>query len=69
MTAVPSLSKNLLFLLAFCAGMAVANLYYAQPLLAVIGQAFDMSNHVGMIAIATQIGYTAGIFFIVPLVI
>ena len=63
----PSLSKGLLFALALCAGAAVANLYYAQPLLALIGESFDAPTRVGLIAMSTQIGYTLGILFILPL--
>ena len=57
----PSLSKRLLFTLALCAGAAVANLYYAQPLLALIGESFDALTKVGVIAMATQVGYPASV--------
>lgn len=63
----PALSRSVLFLLAFCAGASVANLYYAQPLLALIGQTFHAPTSVGLISTATQIGYTLGILFILPL--
>ena len=62
-----SLSKKLLFILALCAGAAVANLYYAQPLLALIAQSFNAPTSVGLIAVATPVGYTLGIIFILPL--
>ncbi|MDE1180940.1 MFS transporter [Paraburkholderia sp.] len=65
-TAHP-LSSRLLFILSACAGASVANLYYAQPLLALIARAFGDPDHVGWIAVATQLGYTVGIVFILPL--
>ncbi len=61
------LSRALLLTLAVCAGAAVANLYYAQPLLATIGQDLREPSHVGWVAVATQVGYTLGILFILPL--
>ena len=64
---VASLSGKLLFVLALCAGASVANLYYAQPLLAVIASDFNAPNHAGWIAVATQVGYTLGIVFVLPL--
>lgn len=62
-----TLSKKLLFMLALCAGASVANLYYAQPLLAAIAETFSAPTTVGSIAVATQIGYTFGILFVLPL--
>lgn len=61
------LSGVLLALMAFGAGASVANLYYAQPLLAILAETFKSPEHVGAIAVATQAGYTVGIFFILPL--
>jgi predicted MFS family arabinose efflux permease len=65
--ALPVLSKKLLFVLAACAGASVANLYYAQPLLALIARSLDAAGTVGLVAVATQVGYTLGILFILPL--
>lgn len=62
-----ALSKKLLFTLAICAGASVANLYYAQPLLAMIAGTFNAPTTVGLVPLATQIGYTFGILFILPL--
>ena len=46
----------------------MANLYYNQPLLAVIGQNFHASsNAVGLIPMLTQVGYAVGILLFVPL--
>ena len=44
--------RGLLFVLAACAGTSVANLYYAQPLLALIAGTFDVSAHIGWVAAA-----------------
>ncbi|MEY8877897.1 MAG: MFS transporter [Leptothrix sp. (in: b-proteobacteria)] len=62
-----SLSPRLLAVLSLCAGAAVANLYYAQPLLAMMGRELDAPTHAGWIAVATQVGYTLGIAFVLPL--
>lgn len=62
------LSFGLLGFLAFMAGATVANLYYAQPLLAEIARSFHVdAGRAGLIAVATQIGYAAGLILIVPL--
>lgn len=65
--AAHPLSSKLLLILSLCAGASVANLYYAQPLLALIAGSFDAAGHVGWVAVATQVGYTLGIVFILPL--
>ncbi|ACQ93592.1 major facilitator superfamily MFS_1 [Tolumonas auensis DSM 9187] len=62
-----TLSRKLLFLLALGAGASVANLYYAQPLLAMIANTFNAQTSVGWVASATLVGYTLGIVFILPL--
>lgn len=55
-------------LFSVACGLAVANVYYAQPLLEVIGDDFGMSHAtVGIIGSVTQIGYGAGLLLIVPL--
>ena len=61
-------SPALLGLLAVSAGATVANIYYCQPLLGTLAVAF----HVGpptatAVATATQLGYAAGLLFILPL--
>lgn len=63
-----SLSKGLLLLMAFAAGMSVANLYYNQPLLADIGRSFGVSpDRIGLVSTCTQIGYAIGMLLFVPL--
>ncbi len=62
------LGRNLIWMMAIASGAAAANLYYNQPLLAIIAQSFQTSEHsVGLIPMLTQIGYALGIFLLVPL--
>jgi predicted MFS family arabinose efflux permease len=59
---------GLTLLFAVAAGAAVANLYWAQPLLDVVAGDLDASPAAaGWLVTATQLGYAAGILFIVPL--
>ena len=63
-----SLSSGMVMLLAAAAGIIVANLYYAQPLVGPIGAALGLPPAAaGLIVTLTQIGYTLGLLFIVPL--
>jgi predicted MFS family arabinose efflux permease len=49
-------------------GLTVANLYYAQPLLALMAKAFGVSQGAAAVVVtATQLGYAAGLAFVVPL--
>ncbi len=62
------LSRGLTLLLAVTAGVMVANIYYAQPLLELISAAFHVSHSaVSWVAVATQLGYAAGLLLLVPL--
>ena len=62
------LGRNLVWVMAITSGAAAANLYYNQPLLAIIAQDLHASAHeVGLIPMCTQIGYAVGIFLLVPL--
>jgi len=55
-------------LLAFSCGIIVANLYYSQPLVGPISIATHLPlASAGLIVTLTQIGYVAGLLFIVPL--
>jgi len=55
-------------LLAVASGLVVANLYYAQPLLALIGRDFGApAAQMGLVATLTQLGYALGLLVIVPL--
>jgi predicted MFS family arabinose efflux permease len=66
--ATSLMTRPLLVLFAVAAGAAVGSLYYAQPLLDVIGGDLRVSDgRVGFLVTATQVGYALGILFIVPL--
>jgi predicted MFS family arabinose efflux permease len=55
------------FLGVACA-VGVASLYYNQPLLSVMGLSLGQdARHIGFVAVATQVGYAAGLLFFVPL--
>jgi predicted MFS family arabinose efflux permease len=64
----PTNQVFLVWTLAFAAGATVANLYYSQPLLDMLGRHFRANpGAVSAISIATQLGYASGLLFIVPL--
>ena len=55
-------------LLAVACGAAVANLYYAQPLLHTLADAFGVSEGTaGLLVTITQVGYVLGLAFLVPI--
>ncbi|MBS0321986.1 MAG: MFS transporter [Proteobacteria bacterium] len=55
-------------LLAFATGVIVANLYFAQPLLAPIASSLALPAGVAALVVTiTQVGYCAGLLFVVPL--
>jgi predicted MFS family arabinose efflux permease len=62
------LSKITILIFAVAAGLNVANIYYAQPLLDSIARDFGISPSViGLVVTLTQVGYALGLIFIVPL--
>jgi len=62
------MTRTLTLLFAVAGGAAVGNLYYVQPLLAVIATSLHVSSATaGLLVTATQVGYAAGIVLIVPL--
>ena len=70
MTSEPErpLSPSLVLLMAIGCGAAVANIYYAQPLLDLLARSFGTSNGaVTVVVTVTQIGYAAGLFLLLPL--
>ncbi|MEN5424743.1 MFS transporter [Stenotrophomonas pennii] len=57
-----------LFLLASAAGASVANVYYAQPLLERLAEAFQMDAAMaGMVVAATQVGSVLALLILLPL--
>lgn len=67
MTVEPS-SSFVLVLLAVGAGLSAANLYYNQPMLGLLAQAFETTEgRVGLVPMATQAGYALGILGFAPL--
>ncbi len=66
----PSSGKKtpLILIMAIACGITIANLYYNQPLLALLAKDFSAPVHaVGLIPTLTQIGYALGILLLVPL--
>ena len=61
------LSKPALFAMAAASGIAVANIYYNQPMLGIIENEFQHQPITGFIPTATQLGYALGLFFLLPL--
>ncbi len=54
--------------MAIACGVTVANIYYAQPLLALIASTFRVSQGAAATVVtATQLGYAAGLALVVPL--
>lgn len=66
--AAPALPASLVLLLATGAGLAVAALYYSQPMLGVLGADIGASARaVGFVPTLTQLGYALGILLLAPL--
>jgi predicted MFS family arabinose efflux permease len=62
------MTRRLTLLFAVAAGAAVANLYWSQPLLDLIAEDLGAGQAAaGWLVTATQLGYAAGILFLVPL--
>jgi predicted MFS family arabinose efflux permease len=62
-----SASKVPTLAMAVAAGFGVANIYYNQPMLALIEHAFPQSVAATFIPTATQLGYAAGLILFLPL--
>jgi predicted MFS family arabinose efflux permease len=61
------LSRGLVRLMAVTCAVTVANLYYAQPLLHSIGNSLHVSQgSASLLVTVGQLGYAAGLLFIVP---
>lgn len=62
------LNPGSVLLFSIACGLAVGNVYYAQPLLDAMAEAFAMDRAtVGIVVTLTQVGYGAGLLLLVPL--
>lgn len=62
------MKPSLVWMMAVTSGATAANLYYNQPLLAIMAQDFHASAHqIGFIPMLTQVGYALGLLLFVPL--
>jgi predicted MFS family arabinose efflux permease len=67
-TAQAPLTRAVVWLAALASGLAVASVYYAQPLLDAIAHEFGLARAtVGAVIMWTQIGYGLGLLLLVPL--
>ncbi|WP_419897244.1 MFS transporter [Roseomonas sp. USHLN139] len=60
-------SPGLVLLLASGAGFSVASLYYVQPILGLLQDAFPGAGAVGLAPMLAQLGYALGILLLAPL--
>ena len=64
----PAQPKAPLAFLGLCCGVGVSTMYLSQPLLPEMGETFHVSAaKAGLVAVATQVGYAAGLLCCVPL--
>jgi predicted MFS family arabinose efflux permease len=62
------ISPALVWLMALTCGLVVANIYYNQPLLGEIARTFSIpESQASLVATITQVGYTLGLLFLIPL--
>jgi predicted MFS family arabinose efflux permease len=67
-TPTSALSRQLVFLMAASVGLAVACIYYSQPMLGIfVANSIGSAQEIGWIPTLTQLGYAAGILFLAPL--
>lgn len=65
---LPVAGRWQIIVLSVMAGVTIANIYYCQPILAIIATSLNISAHqTGMLPVWTQVGYGIGLFFIAPL--
>ncbi|WP_454870598.1 MFS transporter [Pseudomonas lini] len=66
--AATTLSRYQTLIFAITCAMAVANVYFAQPLLDSMADSLSVPpSSIGVVVTATQAGYAVGLLFIVPL--
>ena len=61
----PPLTRALLLVLSASAGLSVANIYYNQPMVGLMGA--DLGRLASQVPTATQLGYALGLVLLVPL--
>lgn len=62
------LSGKMIALMTVASGIAVANIYYIQPLLNSAAEYFNITgSQASLLATLTQTGYALGLFFILPI--
>ncbi|MFF2908901.1 MFS transporter [Paenibacillus sp. NPDC057934] len=62
------ISRSVALLFAIACGLAVSNIYYAQPLLDTLASEFSISHSsIGVVITITQICYALGLLLLVPL--
>jgi predicted MFS family arabinose efflux permease len=61
------LGRIRLYSMAVASGIAVANIYYNQPMLGLIEAEFPRQTATGIVPTATQLGYALGLFLLLPL--
>jgi predicted MFS family arabinose efflux permease len=65
---VAALHRRVTLLMAVAAGLSVANVYYAQPLLDAIGRDIGIADAVlGIVTAMTQVGYGLGLLLVAPI--
>lgn len=62
-----SIGQAALLAMAVACGIAVANIYYNQPMLGIIEAEFPNQTVTAMVPTATQLGYALGLFLLLPL--
>nr|WP_136606923.1 MFS transporter [Paenibacillus dokdonensis] len=65
---VSPMSRNVALVFAIACGLAVANIYYAQPLLDALSSEFGITqSSIGIVITITQVCYALGLLLLVPL--